>query len=192
MNSDSSSYTYSSTTKQALLLELYLDQNLISASKLISSKRKGEDLSEDLFQSVFCYLAEHSEVELIQMNNKGVLYYYVIRLLRNQFSTKSKFQRDYLRSNSTNYIPEIDTDEEEIIIKDELIPLIPYIKSFLNSDAVHWYDKLIFEKYIQEGATLRSVANHTGIPSKSIWNTVKKVRKQIRNYLNQNNIFDKL
>ena len=46
-------------------------------------------------------------------------------------------------------------------------------------DNLHWYDRELFKAYIEEG-TMRNLSKATGIPLRSIWTTVNKVRDHIR------------
>ena len=45
---------------------------------------------------------------------------------------------------------------------------------------LYWFDKRLFESYIYEDHTMRSLANETGIPLRRIFVTINKVKQQIR------------
>lgn len=183
---------YSSTTKQNLLIELYGDCNLQQAIKIISSKRRNVN-SEDLFQTVFLFLSEMEERKIIELNSRGELFYFVLKVATNQFNTNnSLFYRQYLKSPVKEFLPELEQgDEPEITIKEKLKPMLPYINVYMK-DNLHWYDKLIFEKYIQPGATYRSIAKEIGIPFSSIRDTIKKVSKLINDHIQKNNLYDRI
>lgn len=55
-------------------------------------------------------------------------------------------------------------------------------------DSMYWYDKKVFEVYYNEGHTLDSLAKKTGISRNSLFTTLKKVRNQLKEILD-NEIF---
>jgi predicted DNA-binding protein YlxM (UPF0122 family) len=50
-------------------------------------------------------------------------------------------------------------------------------------DTKYWYDKEIFKLYYYENNTLDSLAEKTGISRNSIYNTINKIRQEIKEEL---------
>lgn len=48
---------------------------------------------------------------------------------------------------------------------------------------MYWYDKAVFEVYYYEGHTLDSLAKKTGISRNSLFSTIKKVKTQLKEIL---------
>jgi RNA polymerase sigma factor (sigma-70 family) len=50
---------------------------------------------------------------------------------------------------------------------------------------IYWYDKKVFELYYYEGNTLDSLAEKTGISRNSLFNTIDKVRNNLKIKINE-------
>lgn len=55
------------------------------------------------------------------------------------------------------------------------------IKAELNK--LSWYDRLLFETYVDENHTISSLARATGIPRTSISLSINRIRKHIKSKL---------
>lgn len=57
------------------------------------------------------------------------------------------------------------------------------VKSKLND--LHWFDKMLFELYVNSGKSMRDIASETKISLSCIFNTISKVRSYLREELNE-------
>lgn len=61
-----------------------------------------------------------------------------------------------------------------------------YLEAINNIlDEMYWYDKELFTTYYKGGYTLDSLSEKTGISRMSIFNTIKKVKKYLKNNANK-------
>ena len=52
----------------------------------------------------------------------------------------------------------------------------------------HWYDKKLFEIYVNEGLSMREIAKGTGISLRSIFSTLKTCKEKLKNELKEDYI----
>ncbi len=130
-------------------------------------------LSDDLFQHIWVKILEFDQVKLEQIYLKGYLQFYIYRMIVNEARNKNN---SFLKSHkhiefeftfAEEYDKEQDAQFETNLIK---------VKS--NLEKLFWYDKKIFELYIEFGS-LRKVSAKTGIKYGAIHQTIKKVKKQL-------------
>ena len=126
---------------------------------------------------------------------KGLLSYAYIALRRSFYSKKSKFYYTY-KKYYTNLIPHYETDDTlkqninnsiynypETIDENYREKKLKKIEKELES--LYWYDSQIFKLYYYESNTYDSLAKKTGISRNSLFNTIDKVRKIIKENLNE-------
>ena len=170
-------------------------QHLTKVSYIKDTCRIAGHLSDDLFQHIWVRLLEFDHVRLEQIYSKGYLQFYIYRMIVNEARNKNNpFLKnlDYSNRNiltieeinindkSKNYtlnkiIKNIYT-EEDAIDEIEFETKLKLVKS--NLDKLFWYDKKIFELYVEFGS-LRKVSAQTGIKYGAIHQTVRKVKKQL-------------
>jgi RNA polymerase sigma factor (sigma-70 family) len=73
-------------------------------------------------------------------------------------------------------LPEYETDSTQWEKLEEIDKVL---------DQVYWYDKKIFQLYYYDGNTLDSLAEKTKISRNSLFNTIDKVRKILKEELNE-------
>lgn len=186
------------TTKESLLTEIYSSREV----KECLTYLQPEDLREDILQHCFLELLQKSDEFILDLNSRGKLKSYIVKILYNtaHFS-KTSFRKQLGKETPTDILNSInfkewENEDEE---KDWREPSKAFSKSIneleekeqrtneeekekkvykvLNS--LYWYKKEIFELYVELG-TIRQVYELTGIPKSSIHKTIKDVRKEIQ------------
>lgn len=172
-------------TKNQILEQIYHEKEIRFAVKNIL-KNPQTKYHEDLFHDLILNLGEKDEEKLLEIYNEGYIFWYCIRFFTNNVnSDRSDFHKVY-RKQSRVEEPLTDwqhQNQEEKTIKEELLPLIPYIKVHIQS--MHWYEQRIFFMFQEEEKSMREISRLTGIPLNSIANTINKVRKEVKNKLNK-------
>ena len=147
------------------ILDLLSDSSL----KALGSRIAGQD-ADDLIQEVALVLLEMDDEKWLEINEGGYLRWYVIRTMINMAtSDRSSFHRkhkiratDFQELDELIHINDYDSEREETLL---------ILESIL--DTYHWYDRDMLKLYFKEGS-YRKVEAATGIPFKSVGNTVKK------------------
>ena len=139
----------------------------------------GGEFSDDLYQSTWVLILEIPEKKLIQIYNKGYLIFYIFRIIK---STQCQSQRKETKKlivgdnevRTMRCRPSKDSIQSSDFNKVNARIQLQKISDTL--DKIHWYDKKIFELYLEEGS-YRKVEKKTGIGYNSVQDTVLKVRK---------------
>lgn len=120
-------------------------------------------LSEDIVQEFYLKYNDN----FIQNNEPNRAYIWIT--LRNIFLTEIK-QRE---------MPQIEPENE---INEECFDSLIKKANFVM-DKWHWYDKKLFEVYVNEGLSMREIASKTGISLRSIFSTLDLCKRRLRNEL---------
>lgn len=156
--------------KDKAILDLLSDKSLNNLAKKI-----GGEYADDLIQEVALLLLEMDEEKWAEINEGGILRWYVIRTMINMAtSARSTFARKYGIHEHRPPLKDIPDTEEYDQEKEDDIALLEVI---LNE--YHWYNRDLLLLYLREGS-YRKVEKATGIPFKSVGNTVKKTLEQLR------------
>lgn len=100
--------------------------------------------------------------------------FYCVRIMMNSFrSTTSPFYTTY-RKPSDSLVEAEDIVEEE----DYTQELVKKVKAELQK--LPWYDRMLFETFVDEGHTISSLARATGIPRTSISLSINRIRRHIK------------
>lgn len=150
-------------------------------------KKIGGENWEDLRQEIAVIVLEYDRTKMNEIVQRGKNHFkfWVVRSsmntmtpvvgkffrLLNQYSEKVKF----VQVEDISRFSEKAEEENEINFEN-----INKIKEKLNS--LHFYDKGIFELYLKHGS-LRRVSEIVGIPHTSIFYTIKKVQKCLKQSL---------
>jgi len=137
------------------------------------------DDADDLTQELYMYLMQMEDINKIQYGSTVNLFY-VYKIL------KSKFLNSIKQSKKVTIMPVEDdyleiVDEEYSLDKDvEFEEMLEATKHLLEND-VHWFDSKLLQTYINEGHSIATLHKATGISKSSIWTSLDKTRKFIRN-----------
>lgn len=178
-------------------------QHLTKVSYIKDTCRIAGHLSDDLFQHIWVKILELDYCKLEQIYSKGYLQFYIYRMIVNEARNKNNpflknntiveyliedrrlvRQSKYSKTNEyglNEWSSEIDRftdDVEKYNIENDKQFEIKLEKVKSTLDKLFWYDKKIFELYLEHGS-LRKVAKETKIGYGAIHQTVTKVKKQL-------------
>lgn len=137
-------------------------------------KKIGGDLSDDLYQELIIIILEYNKQSLLDIESKGYLNWFIVKILTNQFRSNSSYFSKLYRPKPVLILPDVDYVEQ--VDND-----INFIESELNK--VHWYESKLMKEYIKMGS-YRKLSAETGIPFTSISRTINKVKDKIKNEYN--------
>lgn len=148
-------------------------QHLTKVSYIKDTCKIAGCLSDDLFQHIWVKILELEPTKIESIYSKGYLQFYIYRMIVNEARNKNN---PFLKHHRHIDVEIIFIDEYDKESDSEFETTLESIKS--NLDSLFWYDKKIFELYVEFGS-LRKVANQTGIKYGAIHQTVTKVKKQL-------------
>ena len=156
--------------REQIINDLYNSPDLISAFK----SKAPTGTWEDLRQEVFLLLCQIPDERFLELYNKNVLKYYIVRITLNLTRHKrSKFLKEFVTKEDD--ISDYEFEEEEK--QDTLIDFETLTNGY------HWYAKELFKLFI-ESRNIKEMAKDLKIPYtslvKAIRATKKKLKKQIR------------
>lgn len=161
-----------------------------------SAKRYCKNINEidNAVQELFLYFYKMNEDTLLRIYDldgvEGVIRYGCVALRRALTSPRSAYYYQYRKY--YNHVNDINTEQEanninnlptpedtEGLSKWELLEKID-----VALDSMYWYDADVFRLYYNEGYTLTSLAQKTGISRNSLFTTIDKTRNELKNLLN--------
>lgn len=150
-----------------------------------------KNVIDEVVQEQMLYFMQMNQETLIDIYNKdgieGIVKYGAVAIHRAITSSRSNYYYKYRKY----YTKIVEADITQVPeFKDDLYKkkLIHKVEKELES--MYWYDKKVFEVYYNESHTLDSLAEKTGISRNSLFTTIKKVRTQLKEILD-NEIFCK-
>lgn len=160
-------------TKNEIIEELYRSKDFNDCI----SKMEPEHLQDDLKAEVVLILLETEEQRLIAIHEAGALKYYTVRVIINLIQSKTsrfyKLYRQQLNEINDRFAYE-ETDIEERATREEVEE-----RAMKEIDNLYWYNAGIVKLYLKLG-TYRAIQEDTGIPFPSVYKTVQKSFKEIR------------
>lgn len=133
----------------------------------------GDELHEELLHYSIDEFLRKPNLEAIM--DSGGARFYCIRIMMNSWkSVSSPFFNTYRKaSNELN-----EADHLQDIAEEDTTDLVAKIKYELNK--LPWYDKMLFEIFVNENHNISSLSRATGIPRTSISLTINRIRKHIK------------
>lgn len=145
-----------------ILTEIYVSDEIADVIKRL----RPENLQEDIKQHVFLELFTMDEAALMDMNNRGKLKHYIVKMIYNTARwTKSSFKKQFGQETPTESFIDVEDQVEE--------------KIELPIDELYWYKAEMLKLYAKHG-TYQRVAEITGINISSIFQTVKQAKAEIK------------
>lgn len=188
--------------RQQILSNFYLSPEVDACIH----KQDPPHLRDDLKSELFAVLCELDEPFLIGLHQRKELKFYAVRIILNMIQSNTspfykKFRgytidinsierhhksgEDTLTSwnnrahekQSCKNVSAIISNDEDIEAFEQLFESrLNEVEAILNS--FHWYTAELFRCYVKHGS-IRKVSEEVGIPSTSVFNTIKKVRAKI-------------
>ena len=153
-------------------------QELQLAASRIS---RGSDLSDELLHHCLEAFLIKKDVNTIVAS--GGARFYLVRMMMSQWnSSSSPFYFKYKRSHEEITEDYIDPVEEED--DGQLEKTADKIREEL--DHLTWYDKMLFDTFVQENHTVSSLARATQLPRTSISLSINRIRRHIKTKLDPN------
>ena len=143
---------------------------------------QSDDGAKELLQELFLYLLEMPNIEKIRYKRSvNLLYLYKI--------IKTRYLGSKAPKNSWKQLPEDwdNTDDEYDYEADqEFETRLEIIDTALsdNSD-IDWFDRQLFKVYHTEDHSLTSLSQATGISRSACYNSIRKLKRTIKNKINQ-------
>ena len=138
----------------------------------------GDQRSQDLLHDVLLQLSKNDTFD--NLNNNDKLYYLTMALKNQFYSNNSHFKRDYRKYEFT----ELATNYDDIVIEYEEQPTLDWVREVLqdelDKDKDFWYNKGLFELWLDNKGFIDRVHKQTHIPRYSIKDTIKQVQKLLR------------
>lgn len=142
---------------------------------LMANKMGIGELSEDIVQETYLRIIRLDYVDGIVKDDGSFNKFYMWLTIR-------AVHVDYLRANSQNFVSldEVkESYEETNIEKHEALNELDY-RIHKEMESWTWYDSMLFKVYKEGNASMRNIANDTGISLTSIYNTLKNCKQRLR------------
>lgn len=141
------------------------------------SKMHPAELRDDLKSEVFLILSEIDEIKLIDLYDRKILKFYVVRIMLNLVqSTDKKFYKKYRDFVEYNY--DKDEVQDDSYTTDEIV-IIENVNSAIEN--LYWYDKELLRLYtFVFNKNARELSRQTGIPYMSIIRTLNQIKKHLK------------
>jgi hypothetical protein len=156
--------------RQQIITDLYNSREL----KDVISKMQPEHLRDELLSEVMLVVCNLPEERLFQMNNDGYLKFYVIRTILNMIKSNdstfhNKFRKVY---EEVPNIVETPSDFEIMEAKFEKV------EEF--HDKLPFYENNLLKYYLKYNCKAKKLSNDTGIPVRSIYETISKIKRKAK------------
>ena len=166
-----------------IVQQVYTHPQLIKALAMI----KPVSIQEDIRQEVAVSLLEKPCDKISDLFSQNKLLHYAIRICFNMAVGNSTAQHPY----STSYTRKQLVQAFKYLYDTRPLPTVPTeighkaaeLLSAKNRDKYDYHEQQIFWKYAELG-TCRKVAQYFGIPKSHVQMVVKKVREELKNRLN--------
>jgi len=158
---------------------------LLDIAKNICKTDYAEDLLHECFEAMFKYPTE----ELQSIKENGRLFFFGARIMANMYHSKTSRYYYKIKKYNKEHISQADTNLDEFIFtNDSVDEELEKINNILND--MYWYDRELFKLYYygdNNGTkfTYTTLANKTGISRRSIFYTIKNVKKHIKQKMNE-------
>lgn len=139
-------------------------------------KMSAEDIVQNMYIKIHTWSEKNKDRQSIMYNENEVNYYFVFKTLRSLFY-------DYTRnvSRRTKYVESVAEPLSEEYIYDAIDIEIKEAHIQNVIDKLHWYDKKVFDLVYKENISMLQLSEMTGISYYSIYRTIQKVKKKIKN-----------
>jgi DNA-directed RNA polymerase specialized sigma24 family protein len=142
---------------------------------LMANKMGIGEMSEDMVQETYLRIIRLNYVDGIVKDDGSLNKFYMWLTIR-------AVHVDYLRANSQNFVSldEVkESYEETDLEKHEALNTLDH-KIHLEMESWAWYDSMLFKVYKEGNASMRNIANDSGISLTSIYNTLKNCKQRLR------------
>lgn len=166
--------------RDSIISEIFHSSEL----KQVINKMNPAHLRDELLSEVMLVICQLPEERLIQMYEDGYLKYYVVRTILNMMqSDKSSFFFKF-RNSPTEFNNEIEIVDEGWDVGREA--KFDMVEKFHNS--LPFYENKLLEYYTEYNNKATKLARETKIPVRSIYHTIKQIKRKAKQMENTNKI----
>ena len=140
-----------------------------------------KDKSEELVQDLYLRLLEMKDCKKI-MYKQDVNLYYLYRMLKSIFLNGLKKQTSTLPLDDDLY--NLAAEEYSYSADNEFEERLRLTNECL--DEMYWFDAKLLRVYLDEDHSIQSLHNVTGISNSTIWSSLKKTKKYVKEYVKKN------
>jgi len=140
-----------------------------------------KDKSEELVQDLYLRLMEMKDCKKI-MYKQDVNLYYLYRMLKSIFLNGLKKQTSTLPLDDDLY--NLAAEEYSYSADNEFEERLRLTNECL--DEMYWFDAKLLRVYLDENHSIQSLHNVTGISNSTIWSSLKKTKKYVKEYVKKN------
>ena len=162
--------------KDKILSELFTSKEF----HLAINKMEPECYREDLKQEVFLVLCSTDSQKILQLHESKQLKFYATRIMLNMIQSKtSRFFYSFRKNTPvelSNNLP-IKDEQYDTSIDDTINKVEESI------DELSWYKKELFKLYVEYNCNASKLSRETRIPIRSIYQTIKEIKKEIKTKL---------
>jgi RNA polymerase sigma-70 factor (ECF subfamily) len=140
-----------------------------------------KDKAQELVQDLYVKLLEYKDISKI-MYKQDINLFYLYKMLRSIHLNGIKkvvnvlpIDDDLLNKPADAYSYEADNEFER---------MVELTHEALNKE--YWFGKKLLEVYINEGHSIQSLHDATGISNSTIWTQLNKTKKSVREYVKKN------
>lgn len=158
-------------------MDHFVNENYLALSEAAKKISGNDVLQEELLHYALDEFLRKKDVEAIV--GSGGAKFYIVKIMTNSWrSTTSPFYYSYRKEN-IEFEPYHETEGNEIAEEeDNTLEIADRAKQLLEK--LPWYDRKLFETFVNEGHTISSLARATSIPRTSISLSINRIRKHIK------------
>lgn len=130
--------------------------------------------ADDLVQEMYLKLHNYNQIKLEEMIDRGVAKFVAVRILKQ------------LKIDNHRKAKKVEDDYTFIHHSEEYQELNLEITELFNE--LYWFDRDLFKFYVEDDYSIRSLSKETGISTNKIYQTINKVKEQIKEKCKERNI----
>ena len=140
-----------------------------------------KDKASELVQDLYLRLLELKDIKKIMYKN-DINLFYLYKMLRSIFLNGTKKSITMLPIDEELY--NMSHSEYDYEADAEFERTLELTKEALDNE--YWFGKQLLTVYVEEGHSIQSLHNATGISNSTIWTQLNKTKKFVREYIKQN------
>lgn len=130
--------------------------------------------ADDLVQEMYLKLHNYHQGKLEEMINRGVAKFVGVRILKqlkiDEYRKAKPIEDDYTFIHHGEDYQELNLEINELL------------------NELYWFDRDLFKFYVKDDYSIRSLAKETGISVNKIYQTITKVKQEIKEKCKERNI----
>lgn len=142
-----------------------------------------KNFAEDIVMESYIALTKYAKPEQIIKNGKvsrGYMYFTLRSLFYQYYNKKKKYKKIRLDDHEQTWQLQHEDNIEEQQAYHKICTMIDDV-----SEDWHWYDKKMWKLYSQTDMSIRKLAEETNISWVSIFNTLKNLKQDIKNKIQE-------